>query len=124
MQFTELEIGDIKNFINSLNLKNDSIVVVEGKRDSSTLKRLGFSGKMCEFHQFKGLSRFADSIVKYKNVIVLLDSDRKGKYLTSRIIKQLERRTKIDLSFKKKLASITRGKVRHIEDLVMYLPFL
>ncbi|MFQ6025700.1 MAG: toprim domain-containing protein [Nitrosopumilaceae archaeon] len=124
MQFTELEIQDVKNFINSLNSKNESIVIVEGKRDSAALKKLGFSGKMCEFHRFKGLARFVDSVASYKHLIVLLDSDRKGKYLTSRIIEQLEHRTKIDLSFKKKLAAITRGKVRHIEDLIMYEPFL
>jgi len=32
----------------------------------------------------------------------------------------LERRTKIDLLFKKKLVSITKGKIRFIEQLVCY----
>ncbi|GFN39888.1 MAG: hypothetical protein YK1309IOTA_900018 [Marine Group I thaumarchaeote] len=123
MQLTELEIEDMKNFINSLNLKNDSIVVVEGKRDSTALRNLGFCGKLCEFHRFKGLARFVDSVASYKNIIVLLDGDRKGKYLTSKIITQLERRTKVDLSFKRKLARITRGKIRYIEDLAMYTQF-
>ncbi len=123
MQLTELEIKDMKNFINSLNLKNDSIVVVEGKRDSAALRNLGFCGKLCEFHRFKGLARFVDSVASYKNIIVLLDGDRKGKYLTSKIITQLERRTKVDLSFKRKLARITRGKIRHIEDLTIYTQF-
>ena len=117
----ESEIIQLRNFIHSLNSKNDSIVVVEGKRDTSALQKLGYSGNICEFHSFKGLARFADSISHYKNLIILFDSDRKGKYLTSKIISQLEHRVRIDLSFKKKLVSITKGKIRHIEDLSKYV---
>ncbi len=120
MKITESEIEKLKNFITSLNSKKDSIVVVEGKHDSAALKKLGFSGKICEFHSFKGLARFADSIGSYKRLIVLLDHDRKGRYLTSRIISELEHRIIIDLSFKRRLTSITKGKIRHIEDLAVY----
>lgn len=121
MKITESEMKNLQNFISSLNSKN-SVVVVEGKRDSAALKKLGYHGMICEFHSFKGLARFADSMDSYKMLILLLDLDRKGRYLTSRIIKLLEHRTKIDLSFKKKLVAITRGKIRHIEDLSKYVP--
>jgi 5S rRNA maturation endonuclease (ribonuclease M5) len=117
---TESEINEIRHFIELLNAKKDSIVVVEGKRDSSALKKLGYSGKICEFHSFKGLTKFTDSMSSYKNLIVLFDGDRKGRYLTSKIISHLEHRTKIDLSFKRKIASITKGRIRHIEDLSRY----
>lgn len=120
MKITMSEIEGIRNFISLLNSKQDSIVVVEGKRDSAALKKLGFSGKVCEFHSFKGLTKFADSISSYKRLILLLDLDRKGRYLTSKIISQLEHRIRIDLSFKRKLVMITKGKIRHIEDLSMY----
>ena len=120
MEFSEKEIDDIKKFIKHLNSKNESVVVVEGKRDSIALRKLGFSGKILEFHSFKGIVNFSDSVAKYKNIILLLDGDRKGKYLTKRIIDLLEHRTKIDLSFKKKLVSITKGKIRFIEQLVCY----
>ena len=120
MKITSSDIEGIQNFIALLNSKKDSVVVVEGKRDSAALKKLGFSGKICEFHSFKGLVKFADSMDSYKRIILLLDLDRKGRYLTSRIISQLEHRIRIDLSFKRKLAMITKGKVRHIEDLSTY----
>ncbi len=94
--------------------------MVEGKHDSIALGKLGFSGKILEFHSFKGIVKFSDSVAKYKSVILLLDGDRKGRYLTKRIIDLLEHRTKIDLSFKKKLVSITKGKIRFIEQLVCY----
>ena len=103
MEFSEKEIDDIKKFIKHLNSKKDSIIIVEGKRDSIALRKLGFSGKILEFHSFKGMVNFSDSVAKYKSVILLLDGDRKGRYLTKRIIDLLEHRTKIDLSFKKKL---------------------
>ena len=120
MKMTSSEIDGIQNFIALLNSKKDSVVVVEGKRDSEALKKLGFSGNICEFHSFKGLVNFADSMDSHKRIILLLDLDRKGRYLTSRIISQLEHRIKIDRSFKRKLTMITKGKIRHIEDLSMY----
>ena len=121
MNFDESEIIRLQNFIHFLNSKKDCMVVVEGKRDTSALQKLGYYGNICEFHSFKGLAKFADSVSIYKNLIVLFDSDRKGKYLTSKIISQLEHRVRIDLSFKKKLVSITKGKIRHIEDLSKYV---
>jgi 5S rRNA maturation endonuclease (ribonuclease M5) len=121
VEITESEIKDLQNFISLLNSKKDSVVVVEGKHDSAALKKLGYSGSICEFHHFKGLARFADSVDSYKKLILLLDLDRKGRYLTSRIISLLEHRTKLDLSFKKKLVTITKGKIRHIEDLSRYV---
>jgi 5S rRNA maturation endonuclease (ribonuclease M5) len=123
MKVSEQEIQDLKNFVVSLNSKVDSAVIVEGKRDSEALKRIGVSGKILEFHRFRGLSKFVDS-VSDSNLIILLDGDRKGRYLTSKIVQQLERRTRIDLSFKRKLVSITKGKIRFIEDLSYYESFL
>jgi len=120
MEFPESEIAEIKKFVNLLNSQKDSVVIVEGKRDSAALIKLGYSGKILEFHKFNGMIKFADSAAKYRKIILLLDGDRKGKYLTKKIIELLERRTKIDLLFKKKLVSITKGKIRFIEQLVCY----
>jgi len=120
MEFPENEIAEIKKFIDLLNSEKDGVVIVEGKRDSAALIKLGYSGKILEFHRFNGMVKFADSAAKYHKIILLLDGDRKGKYLTKKIIELLERRTKIDLLFKKKLVSITKGKIRFIEQLVCY----
>ena len=120
MEFPESEIAEIKKFMNLLNSQKNSAVVVEGKRDSAALVKLGYSGKILEFHRFNGMIKFADSAAKYHTLILLLDGDRKGKYLTKKIIGLLEHRTKIDLLFKKKLVSITKGKIRFIEQLVCY----
>ena len=124
MNVTEQEITDLKNFVFLLNSQQNCAIIVEGKRDSAALKKIGVSGKVLEFHRFQGLRKFADSVSKYNSLVILLDRDRKGRYLTAKIIEQLERRTKIDLSFKRILVSITKGKIRFIEELGCYESFL
>jgi 5S rRNA maturation endonuclease (ribonuclease M5) len=124
MRVSKEEVQDIKKFIRLLNSKNGSAVIVEGKRDSDALKKLGYSGIVLEFHRFRGMRKFVDSVSEYESLIMLLDGDRKGRYLTSRIVKQLERRKRIDLSFKKRLVSITKGKIRFTEELGCYESFL
>ncbi len=124
MLVTEQEIIELKNFIFQLNSMEDSVVVVEGKRDSIALKKLGYSGEVLEFHRFGGMVNFTDSVAKYKNLILLFDRDKKGRRLTGKTIKLLQRRTKLDLSFKRKLREITKGKIMFIEQLVCYESYL
>ncbi|EPA05074.1 toprim domain-containing protein [Candidatus Nitrosarchaeum limnium] len=124
MLVTEQEIQEIKKFVLQLNSMKDSIVAVEGKRDASALKRLGFSGEVIEFHRFGGIVNFADYVSRYEKIIILFDRDRKGRYLTGKTIQLLQRRTKIDLSFKRKLTSITNGKIRFTEQLICYESYL
>ncbi len=124
MLVTEQEIIELKNFISQLNSMKDSVVVVEGKRDSIALKKLGYSGKILEFHKFGGMVNFTDSVAKYKNLIILFDRDKKGRSLTGRTIQLLQRRTKVDLSYKRKLREITKGKIMFIEQLVCYESYL
>jgi len=123
VRVTEQEVQDVRDFILLLNSQVDSVVIVEGKRDSTALKKIGFSGKVLELHKFGGIIKFVDSVAKYQRLIILLDGDRKGRYLTGKIIEQLQHRTKVDLSFKRKLVSITKGKIRFIEQLVCYESF-
>ena len=104
-------------------MKN-SAVVVEGKRDSMALKKLGYSGKVLEFHRFGGMVNFTDFASKYEKIIILFDRDKKGRYLTGKTIQLLQRRTKVDLSYKRKLRLITKGKIMFIEQLVCYESFL
>jgi 5S rRNA maturation endonuclease (ribonuclease M5) len=121
---SEQEIRELKNFVFQLNSKEKSVVVVEGKRDTNALRKLGYSGRVLEFHKFKGMIDFTDSVAKYQDIIILFDRDRKGRHLTGKTIQLLQRRTNIDLSFKRKLRLITKGKIMFIEQLVCYESFL
>ena len=124
MLVSEQEILELKEFMFQLNSIKNSVVVVEGKRDSNALKKLGYSGKVLEFYKFRGIINFVDTVAKYDRLIILFDRDRKGRTLTEKTIKLLQRRTKIDLSFKRKLHTITKGKIMFIEQLVCYKYFL
>jgi len=123
MIITESEINEIRNFVSELNSMKQSIVIVEGKRDSAALRRIGFSGEILEFHKFGGMIKFADHAAKYKNLIILFDGDKKGNHFTQKTIHLLQRRTTVDLTFKRKLTSITKGKIKFIEQLVCYEAF-
>lgn len=116
----------LRSFIGMLNEESEkgSVIVVEGKRDAKALSMVGFTGNPAVFHHFKGIADFLDSHDSSdKKMILLLDMDRTGKYLTSRLVSQLQsRRHSVSLSYKRALAKITNGKVRHVEDLATYAP--
>jgi 5S rRNA maturation endonuclease (ribonuclease M5) len=124
----EVTIERLRSFIGMLNEESEkgSVIVVEGKRDAEALSRVGFTGSPAVFHHFKGIADFLDSHESTsRKMILLLDMDRTGKYLTSRLVSQLQsRRRRVSLSYKRSLARITNGKVRHVEDLVTYAPRL
>ena len=120
MKLRDDEVADLQDLIQKLNSKNNT-VVVEGKRDEHGLRKAGFSGKIFQFHSFKGIAKFADKIPKNGRLVLLLDSDRKGRYLTKRIVSLLEHRATIDLTFRRKITLITKGKIRNIEDLSRYV---
>lgn len=124
MLVSEQEILELKDFVFELNSIKNSVVIVEGKRDSNALKKLGYSGKILEFHRFGGMINFIDSVAKYERLIILFDRDKKGRTLTEKTRQLLQRRTKVDLSFKRKLRIITKGKIMFIEQLVCYESFL
>jgi 5S rRNA maturation endonuclease (ribonuclease M5) len=118
----------LRSFIGMLNEESEkgSVIVVEGRRDAEALSKVGFTGSPAVFHHFKGIANFLDSHDSTgKKMILLLDMDRTGRYLTSRLVSQLQsRRHSVSLSYKRALARITNGKVRHVEDLVIYAPRL
>ena len=121
---SEQEINEIRDFVSELNSIKESAVVVEGKRDAVALRKVGYDGKILEFHKFGGMVNFADTVAEQKRLIILFDRDRKGRILTGKTIQLLQRRTNIDLSFKRKLRIITKGKIMFIEQLVCYESYL
>lgn len=122
----ELVLEKMRSFVGQLNEESEkgSVVVVEGRRDADALFRIGFTGNPAIFHNFKGVADFVDTHGHTgKKIILLLDMDRTGKYLTSKLVSQLQtRRKNVTLFYKHALAKITNGKVRHVEDLTIFAP--
>lgn len=125
-QLTDEQVVEkLRNFVGMLNEESDrgSVIVVEGRRDAEALSSIGFTGSPAVFHNFKGVADFVDSHHSRKKIILLLDMDRTGRHLTGRLVSQLQaRRNSVDLFYKRALARITKGKVRHVEDLANYAP--
>lgn len=119
-------IARLRTFVDRLNIESErgSVIVVEGKRDLEALTRIGVTGQVTVLNHYKGVNKFVDSHYDVdKKIILLLDMDRTGKYLTSKLLKQLQSRGRnVSLFYKKTLARISNGKIRHIEDLVSYAP--
>src|SRR6476619_5240918 len=106
----QITIKDIDDFILSLNDESNkkSLVIVEGKKDVEA------------FNHFRGATNFVDHCtMNYKKIILLLDSDRKGKIITKKIISQLNGKD-IDLTYNKKLQRITNGRIKKIEEIKTY----
>ncbi|MDQ3838098.1 MAG: toprim domain-containing protein [Thermoproteota archaeon] len=124
----EATIAQLRLFVDRLNTESEegSVIVVEGKRDVEALTSIGCTGQVTPLNRFKGINNFVDSQCNIdKKIILLLDMDRTGKYLTSKLLKQLQSRGgNVSLFYKKSLARISNGKIRHIEDLISYAPLL
>jgi len=121
-------IDGLHEFIDMLNeeAESGSLIVVEGKRDVEALNRIGFNGNITILNHFKGITDFVDNHCQIRNkIILLLDMDRTGKHLTSKLVSQLQHKgNNVNLFYKKALAKITNGKIRQVEELAAYAPNL
>ncbi|MCE2508908.1 MAG: topoisomerase [Nitrosopumilaceae archaeon] len=100
--------------------RENAAVAVEGKRDAAALTGLGFEGALMQFHRYGGFAKFADAAVRHPRIILLFDYDRKGCYMTFRLARLLQRRTVVDLTYRRRLSKITGGRVRFVEELLRY----
>ncbi|MGA9171447.1 MAG: toprim domain-containing protein [Nitrososphaeraceae archaeon] len=121
-------IDGLHEFIDMLNEEAEcgSVIVVEGKRDVEALNRIGFKGNLTILNHFKGITDFVDNHCQIrKKIILLLDMDRTGKHLTSKLVSQLQHKgNNVNLFYKKALAKTTNGKIRQVEELAAYAPNL
>ena len=118
----------IQEFIESLNQEctDGALVTVEGKKDESALREVGFCGEILVYNNFKGITNFVDHVSRSgKKVILLLDRDKKGRTLTSKIFRKLDLFGCHDgLYYKKCFVRTTHGKLMCIENLSNYcMPF-
>ena len=113
------EALSVRQMVRDLNCEVGA-VAVEGKRDAAALRGLGFAGMLMQFHRHGGFTKFADAAVLHPRVILLFDYDRKGRYMIRRLMPLLQRRTIPDLTYRRRLRAITRGRVRFVEELLQY----
>ena len=108
--------------------KKDIPIVVEGQKDVASLKQLGVNGDFVS-SKTQGKS-FLDILTeierhKVKEVILLLDFDRRGVEWTHRLKQHLEKtRIKPNLTFWNELYGLVGRDLKDIEGLAAYLETL
>ena len=121
------EVQKMQKLVRMLNEESDSgaVVVVEGKRDVNALLSVGFRGNVVTVNNYRGINNLVENLEMKSKIILMLDMDRKGKYLTHKIITLLQyKRKNVDMFYKKMLSEITRGKVRHVEEIMIYAKYI
>jgi 2,5-diamino-6-(ribosylamino)-4(3H)-pyrimidinone 5'-phosphate reductase len=103
-------------------------IIVEGKNDIEALRALGVEGKIISAKT--GGKSILDVISEMekctaKEVIMLLDFDRRGKEWTKRLKQNLEKaKTKINITFWSRLLALVGTEVKDVEGLATYMETL
>ncbi|MGB9959800.1 MAG: toprim domain-containing protein [Candidatus Bathyarchaeales archaeon] len=103
-------------------------IIVEGKKDAEALKALGINGPIIEAKT--GGKALIDLISIVENsgtreIILLLDFDRRGREMTRRLKQRLERTgTRPNTEFWSQLLQLVWREVKDIEGLATYLETL
>jgi 2,5-diamino-6-(ribosylamino)-4(3H)-pyrimidinone 5'-phosphate reductase len=103
-------------------------IIVEGKNDIEALRALGVEGKIISAKTGgKSILDVISEVEKCtaKEVIMLLDFDRRGKEWTKRLKQNLEKaKTKINLTFWSRLLELVGTEVKDVEGLATYMETL
>jgi 5S rRNA maturation endonuclease (ribonuclease M5) len=99
-----------------------AIIIVEGKRDILSLKRLGIEGDF-ELATRYSLFNFSERIAKLgRQVIILTDWDRRGDLLATKLSEYFENfGLKPELQIRNKLKLISQKEIKDIESLYNYV---
>lgn len=117
----EESLDEVQKTIADLIEKNVTIpIIVEGKKDKRSLKKIGVKGKIIELNKGLSLSDFCDSLVKqYDEIIILTDWDRRGGMLCYRIKELLKGRIQYDTTFRERLGK--HAMIKTVEGLFSWL---
>lgn len=102
-------------------------LIVEGKRDVEALKKLAVEGKVITAKAGKTFLELIAEIeeTKAKEVILLLDFDRRGKELTKNLRQHLEKTgIKLNVTFWLELLNLVGREVKDVEGLAAYMETL
>ncbi|SES65255.1 5S rRNA maturation endonuclease (Ribonuclease M5), contains TOPRIM domain [Methanococcoides vulcani] len=98
------------------------LIVVEGKRDVISLRKLGFHGAI-ELATHRPLTEVSARIVNTgKRVIILTDWDRRGDLLASKISEDLRYfGIDVDMYMRERLSSMVKKEIKDVESLYSYV---
>lgn len=99
-----------------------AIIIVEGKRDILSLKRLGIEGNF-ELATRHSLFNFSEEIARLgSEVIILTDWDRRGDMLATKLSGYFQSfGLKPELEIRNKLRLISQKEIKDVESLYTYV---
>ncbi|MCQ1534323.1 toprim domain-containing protein [Methanosarcina sp. KYL-1] len=102
--------------------RKGAIIIVEGKRDVLSLKKLGIEGSF-ELATRHSLFNFSERIARQdREIIVLTDWDRRGEILASKLSEYFGNLgIKPELQIRNKLKLITQKEIKDVESLHTYV---
>ena len=117
-------LEQLKKLLNELIQENSKTpIIVEGRKDENTLRRLGLKGLILRLN--KGVSVFSmceDISRKHKKVILLTDWDRRGGHLAKLLREALEANgVMYDDDIRGKIAVLTKKDIKDVESLARHL---
>lgn len=101
---------------------NGDVIIVEGKRDIISLRKLGFSGDI-EIATHRPLTEVTSKVVDSgKRAIILTDWDRRGDLLASKISEDLRYfDVDVDMYIRERLISMVKKEIKDVESLYSYV---
>ncbi|MFX0067862.1 MAG: toprim domain-containing protein [Promethearchaeota archaeon] len=106
------------------NLSKNFPILVEGRKDERTLRKLGVNGIVVHLSG-QSLFETAERMASYRKVIILTDFDKRGEKIARQISRYLEEQgTYPIMTYRKKILSITKGRIRQIEGLGRFIHHL
>lgn len=99
-----------------------NIILVEGKRDKNSLRKLGIKGKI-ELVTHHPLTEICEKIAACgKKVVILTDWDRRGIILEKKISEHLEHYgIKIERQLRKRILSLVQKDIKDVESLYTHI---
>jgi 5S rRNA maturation endonuclease (ribonuclease M5) len=100
-------------------------VIVEGEQDVQCLRALGLTGAILKVHTGKTLYEFChDLSARYRQVILLMDWDRKGQQIHEQLVRDLEADWMPYDPFRQGLKLLCQPDIQEVEQLGRHLKTL
>jgi len=108
--------------------RNGKPIIVEGQKDAETLRELGINGQII-FAKTGGKSLLdvvsEIEVASASEILMLLDFDRRGRELTERLKRHIEKLgIKANMHYWLKLSSLVGKEVKDVEGLAKYMKTL
>jgi 5S rRNA maturation endonuclease (ribonuclease M5) len=119
----EAKYKELQKLIERLILyaNNGASIIVEGKKDKLSLKRLGVKkGVLCLKASDKNFYDFA--LLIKNEAVLMMDFDREGEKLNRKLTSELtQMKIKVDNSIWRRIKALTHPEVKGVEDLANYM---